>query len=160
MWLTDTIFCRNFQHLPHYPIFLDKKLQTYSVQRTEHFCTYFGYIRRLFPRLDNPFKLTGRSRSGKIKFWNWQISPKSRYASRQVLPKNQIPSDRAAESTKFQRLRLRLRLRIGKIDSDSNSDSNSDSDPPQSLFSHVEEQSFKTVISSLQCLWCKILLAN
>ena len=43
-------------------------------------------------------------------------------------------SSRAAESTKFQRLRLRLRLRLGKIDSDSNSDSNSDSDPHQSLF--------------------------
>ena len=65
---------------------------------------------------------------------------------------------RAAESTKFQRLRLRLRL--GKIDSDFNSDSSSDSDPHQSLFLHVEEQYFKTVVSPLQCLWCKILLAN
>ena len=53
---------------------------------------------------------------------------------------------RAAESVKFQPLRLRLRL--GKIDSDSNSDS----EPHQSLFSHVEGQCFKTVISSLKCL--------
>ena len=57
---------------------------------------------------------------------------------------------RAAESTRFQRLRLRLRLRLEKIDSDSNSDSNSDSDRHQSLFSHVEGQCFKIVISSLR----------
>ena len=66
-----------------------------------------------------------------------------------------VVSYRAAESTKFQRLRLRLRL--GKIDSDSNSDSISDSisdsDPPQSLISHIEGNALiKTVISSLQCL--------
>ena len=55
---------------------------------------------------------------------------------------------RAAESTKFQRLRLRLRL--GKIDSDSNFDSDSNSDPHQSLLSHVEGQCYKTVVSSLR----------
>ena len=49
----------------------------------------------------------------------------------------------AAQSTKFQRLRLRLRL--GKIDTDSNSDQH------HSLFPHVKEQCFKTVIPPLQC---------
>ena len=48
--------------------------------------------------------------------------------------KSRTTQIRAAESTKFQRLRLRLRLRLGKIDSDPNSDSSSDSDPHQSLF--------------------------
>ena len=74
--------------------------------------------------------------------------------------KFRLRSARAAESTRLQRLRLRLRLRLGKIDSDSNSDSNSDSDPHQPHFSYIEEQCCKTVIFSLQCLWCKILLAN
>ena len=58
---------------------------------------------------------------------------------------------RAAESTKFQRLRLRLRLRLGKIDSDSNSTLAPTPTHISLFFSHVEEQCFKTVVSSLQC---------
>ena len=55
--VTEIIFGGNFKHryLPHYLIFLGKKLQTWSVKPTEHFGIYFGYIRRLF---QGPFKFT------------------------------------------------------------------------------------------------------
>ena len=43
------------------------------------------------------------------------------------------------------RIQLRLQLRLR---------------PTSLSFSHVEGQCFKTVIYSLQCLWCKILLTN
>ena len=42
------------------------------------------------------------------------------------------------------RLQLRLQLRLR---------------PTSVSFSHVEEQCFKTVVSSLQCLWCKLVSA-
>ena len=43
-------FGGNFKHqyLPHYGIFLGKKLQTWSVEPSEHFGISFGYIPRLF----------------------------------------------------------------------------------------------------------------
>ena len=45
------------QYLPHYSIFFGKKLQTLSVEPTEHFGIYFGYIRRLFQSWVSPFNV-------------------------------------------------------------------------------------------------------
>ena len=61
--VTETIFGGNFKHqyLPHYPIFLGKTVQTWSVEPTKYFDIYFGYIRRLFPRWVGPFKLDDSS---------------------------------------------------------------------------------------------------
>ena len=55
--VTLTFLGGNFKHqyLPHYPIFLGKNLQTWSVEPTEHFGIYFGYIQRLFQRRVSPF---------------------------------------------------------------------------------------------------------
>ena len=39
-----------------YAIFLGKNLQKWSVEPTEHFGIYFGYIQRLFQRRVSPFK--------------------------------------------------------------------------------------------------------
>ena len=52
-----TIFRGNFKHqyLPHYSIVFSKKLQTESVEPTEHFGIYFGYIRWLFRSWVSPF---------------------------------------------------------------------------------------------------------
>ena len=50
--------------LPHYSISLGKKLQTLSVEPTEHFGIYFGYIRRLFQSWVSPFN-TGVRHAGR-----------------------------------------------------------------------------------------------
>ena len=56
--VTLTFLGGNFKHqyLPHYAKFLSKNLQTWSVEPTEHFGIYFGYIRRLFQSWVSPFK--------------------------------------------------------------------------------------------------------
>ena len=44
------------QYFQKHPVYLDKKVQTSSVEPTEYFGIYFRYIRRFFPRWVSPFK--------------------------------------------------------------------------------------------------------